>query len=36
MGWSSWNCFGGSQSQVKMETIAEAIVSTGLRELGCE
>ena len=34
MGWSSWNAFGGSQSQDKMNTVAEAIVSLGLRELG--
>lgn len=34
MGWSSWNCFGGGQSQEKMTTIADAIVSTGLRDLG--
>ena len=34
MGWSSWNCFGGAQSQDKMEAVAQAIVSTGLRELG--
>lgn len=34
MGWSSWNCFGGAQSQDKMETVAQAIVTTGLRDLG--
>jgi alpha-galactosidase len=31
---SSWNCFGGAQSQEKMETVAEAIVALGLRDLG--
>jgi hypothetical protein len=34
MGWSSWNCFGGRQSQERMTTIAQAMVSTGLRDLG--
>ena len=34
MGWSSWNCFGGAQSQPKMVSVAEAIVATGLRDLG--
>jgi len=29
MGWSSWNAFGGAQSQDKMVTIAEAMVATG-------
>ena len=33
MGWSSWNCFGGAQSQEKMVTVAEAIISLGLRDL---
>ena len=31
---TSWNTFGGAQSQEKMVTIAEAIISTGLRDLG--
>jgi|EP01046_Picozoa_sp_COSAG06_P034378 hypothetical protein len=34
MGWSSWNAFGGSQSQEKMVTVAEAIIDLGLRDLG--
>eukprot|EP01043_Picozoa_sp_COSAG02_P014604 COSAG02_NODE_605_length_19635_cov_7.106982_6_plen_181_part_00 len=34
MGWSSWNAFGGAQSQLKMTTIADAIIKTGLRDLG--
>ena len=34
MGWSSWNCFGGAQSQEKMVSVAQAIASTGLRDLG--
>lgn len=29
MGWSSWNAFGGAQSQEKMVTIGDAVVATG-------
>lgn len=31
MGWSSWNAFGGHQSQAIMTSTAEAIIHTGLR-----
>ena len=33
-GWSSWNAFGGAQSADKMVTVADAIIKTGLRDLG--
>ena len=34
MGWSSWNCFGGGQSMERMLSVADAVVATGLRDLG--
>ena len=34
MGWSSWNTFGGHQSQEEMVTIAAAMLKTGLKDLG--
>merc|ERR1712070_253444 len=34
MGWSSWNAFGGHQSQKMMLSTAQAIIHTGLRDLG--
>jgi alpha-galactosidase len=34
MGWNSWNCFGGSVTQAKVEAAADAMVSSGLAEHG--
>ena len=34
MGWSSWNAFGGGNSMARMQGVADALVATGLRDLG--
>lgn len=34
MGWSSWNCFRNSIDENKIEEIADALVKTGLSEVG--
>lgn len=34
MGWSSWNIFGGNIDEVKMREIADAMVSSGMRDAG--
>ena len=34
MGWSSWNAFGGHQSQENMVAAAHAVITLGLRDLG--
>jgi alpha-galactosidase len=34
MGWSSWNCFGGDIDEWKIKEIADAIVSSGMRDAG--
>lgn len=34
MGWSSWNCFRNSIDEQKIDEIADALVQTGLRDVG--
>lgn len=36
MGWSSWNCFGGEITSKKIKAQADAMVSTGLADVGYE
>ena len=34
MGWNSWNCFGPNIDETKIKGVADALVSTGLRDAG--
>jgi alpha-galactosidase len=34
MGWSTWNCFAGNIDEGKIKQIADALVSTGMRDAG--
>ena len=36
MGWNSWNCFRGEVSEVKIMEVADAMVSSGMRDAGYE
>ena len=36
MGWNSWNIFGGNINEDKIRSIAEAMVSSGLKDAGYE
>ena len=34
MGWSSWNCFRNNIDEEKIEAIADALIKTGLADVG--
>jgi hypothetical protein len=34
MGWNSWNCFGTNTSENKIMGIADAMVSSGMKDAG--
>ena len=36
MGWSSWNCFGGDINEAKIKEIADAMISSGMKDAGYE
>jgi len=36
MGWNSWNIFGGDINEEKIKQIADAMVTTGMRDAGYE
>ena len=36
MGWSSWNYYGDTINETLIRAQADALVATGLRDLGCD